>query len=80
MKIAVMMRAIDQDSGFSVYTERLLDMLLRIDRENSYLLFYKTPKWLGHFAIYDNAKEVLLRAPHKLAWDQVVVPYRAWKD
>lgn len=80
MKIAVMMRAIDQDSGFRVYTECLLDMLLRIDRENSYLLFYRTPKWLGRFATCDNAKEVLLRAPHKLVWDQVVVPYRAWKE
>jgi glycosyltransferase involved in cell wall biosynthesis len=80
MKIAIMMRAMDQDSGFRAYVEGLLDALLRIDKENSYLLLYRTKKWLGRFASFANASEVLLRAPHKLLWDQVAVPYIAWKE
>jgi glycosyltransferase involved in cell wall biosynthesis len=80
MKIAIMMRAMDQDSGFRVITERFIGSMLEIDRENSYLLLYRTSKWFGRFASYSNVKEVLLSAPHKLAWDQIAVPYRAWKE
>jgi glycosyltransferase involved in cell wall biosynthesis len=80
MKIAIMMRAMDQDSGFRAYTESLIDTMLRIDGDDSYLLLYRTPKWFGRFTSYKNVKEVLLSAPHKLLWDQVAVPYKAWKE
>lgn len=80
MKIAVMMRAIDQDSGFHAYVDGLVDALLRIDSENLYLLLHRTPKWLGRFGAFPNAREILVRAPHKLLWDQVAVPYRAWQE
>lgn len=80
MNIAVMMRAIDQDSGFRALVEGLVDAMLRIDRKNSYVLLYRTPEWLGRFANYANAKELHVHAPHKLLWDQVVVPYRAWRE
>lgn len=80
MKIAIMMRAMDQDSGHRAIIEGLVDNLLRIDQENSYLLLYRTDKWLGRFSSAENVKEVLVKAPHKLAWDQVAVPYRAWRE
>lgn len=80
MKIAVMMRTIDQASGLRVYTERLVEAMLKTCPENFYVLLYRTTKWLGRFASYDNAKEVLLWSPHKLIWDQIAVPYRAWKE
>jgi glycosyltransferase involved in cell wall biosynthesis len=80
MKIAVMLRAMDQDSGFRAYVEGLVENLLAIDRENSYLLYYRTRKYFGRFSGHSNVTEVLLSAPHKFAWDQIAVPYRAWKD
>jgi glycosyltransferase involved in cell wall biosynthesis len=80
MKIAIMMRAMDQDSGFQAYTQGLIGAMLRIDQEDSYVLLYRTPKWFGRFASFSNVKEVLLWAPHKFAWDQVAVPYRAWRE
>ena len=80
MKIAIMMRAMDDDSGFRAYTQGLVETMLRIDEENSYLLLYRTTKWFGHFASCKNAQEILLWAPHKLAWDQVAVPYTAWRE
>jgi glycosyltransferase involved in cell wall biosynthesis len=80
MKIAIMMRPIDQDSGFHAYVDGLVDALLRIDTKNFYLLFYRTPKWLGRFASFSNCRELLIRAPNKLLWDQVAVPYRTWRE
>ena len=80
MKIAVMLRAMDQDSGFRAYIEGLIENMLAIDAENTYLLFYRTKKYFGRFSTYQNVKEVLLWAPHKFVWDQVAVPYRAWKE
>jgi len=80
IKIAIMMRAMDQDSGFRAYVEGLMDAMLRIDEDNYYLLLYQTSKWFGRFSQFKNVKEVLLKAPHKFIWDQVAVPYRAWRE
>jgi len=80
MKIAVMLRAMDQESGFRAYIEGLMENILAMDRTNSYLLFYRATKWYGRFSLYENVKEMVLRAPHKFAWDQIAVPYRAWKE
>jgi len=75
-----MMRAMDQDSGHRAIMEGLIDAMLRIDRDNTYLLLYRTTKRLGRFSSFSNSKEVLITAPHKFLWDQVAVPYRAWKE
>lgn len=80
MKIAVMMRAMDQESGFRAYIEGLVENMLAIDSVNFYLLMYRNEKFLGRFAAYPNAREMLLWAPHKFAWDQIAVPYRSWKE
>ena len=80
MKIAIMMRAMDQESGFRAYIEGLIENMLAIDTENSYLLLYRTEKFLGRLSAHKNVKEVLLRAIHKLVWDQVAVPYMAIKE
>jgi glycosyltransferase involved in cell wall biosynthesis len=80
MKIAIMMRAMDQDSAFRSITERLVDSMLRTGREHSYLLLYRTDKWMGRFGAFENSEEALLWAPHKLLWDQMAVPFKAWRD
>jgi glycosyltransferase involved in cell wall biosynthesis len=80
MNIAIMMRAMDQDTGFRAYVEGLVHAMLQVGPEHSYLLLYRTPKWVGRFSGFANAQEVLLCNHHKLIWDQVAVPYRAWKD
>lgn len=74
-----MMRAIDQDSGFHLYIDGLVKALLKQKDDNSYLLFYRTDKYLGRFSSYKNVTEILLKAPHKMIWDQFTVPYAAWK-
>jgi glycosyltransferase involved in cell wall biosynthesis len=80
MKIAIMMRVMDQDSGLGFFTERLLEYMLNMDHENSYLLLYRSKKWFGHFSKYKNVKEILIPGFHKLFHDQVSVPYTAWKE
>ncbi|HEX9739663.1 MAG TPA: glycosyltransferase, partial [Ignavibacteriaceae bacterium] len=80
MKIAIMMRAIDQDSGFHLYLDGLVKTFLKLEIPDvSFLLLYRTTKYLGRFSTYKNATEILIKAPHKILWDQLVVPYTAWK-
>jgi len=74
-----MMRPMDQDSGFRTIMEGLVEGLLQTDRQNSYLLLYRTEKWLGRFSSFENVEEVLVSGFHKLIWDQVAVPYTAWR-
>lgn len=74
------MRAIDQPSAWQSYIERIIEKMLEIDRKNLYVLFYRSDKWYGRFNSYENAKEVLLTAPHKFLWDQVAVPIKAWEE
>jgi glycosyltransferase involved in cell wall biosynthesis len=80
MKIGIMMRAIDHDSGFRAIVEGFVGAMLRVDQDNSYVLFYRTRKRLGTFAEFPNAKEILLRAPNKPLWDQVAIPFAAWRE
>lgn len=80
MKIAIMMRAMDQDSGHRAIIEGLIENMLEIDQENTYLLLYRSSKWFGRFSSYRNTKEILVHAPQKFLWDQIAVPYRAWRE
>jgi len=80
MKIAVMMRPMDQDSGFHAYVEGLVGAMVTLDERHQWLLMYRSTKWLGRFSRHPNVREVLVRAPHKLLWDQVAVPWLAWKE
>jgi glycosyltransferase involved in cell wall biosynthesis len=80
MRIAIMMRAMDQDSGLRSYVEGLVEEMLRLDSSNRYILLYRTKKLLGRFAGIANVTERLLRAPHKFLWDQLAVPWAAWRE
>jgi glycosyltransferase involved in cell wall biosynthesis len=80
MKIAVMMRAMDHPGGLGLFTEGLVRNLVRLNTDHSYLLLYKEPKHLGRFAGFKNAKELLIRSSHKLVWDQLLVPFTAWRE
>ena len=80
MKIAVMMRPMDQDSGFHAYVEGLMGALVKLDPRHEWLLLYRTRKHYGYFRDHPNVREILVRAPHKLLWDQVAVPWVAWRE
>jgi glycosyltransferase involved in cell wall biosynthesis len=80
MKIAVAMRPMDSQGGFRTLTYSWVRALLEQDESVSYLLLYRTPTYVGQFAKYSNAKEVLAPSRSLFLWDQVVMPYHAWKE
>ena len=79
MRIGIMLRSLDEKGGIGVYTRYLVQELLEIDRENSYVLFYRSSSNLGRFSQYDNVAEHVVRAPMKAFWDQVSIPYACWQ-
>jgi glycosyltransferase involved in cell wall biosynthesis len=80
MKIAIMMRAMDKDAGFRAFAHAMTDRMLRHDPSASYVLIYKTRKWLGEFSSHLNTKEVLVEMSSNVLWDQLAVPYVAWRE
>ena len=80
MKIGVMLRAIDEKQGIGIYTRNLMDTLIPMDRQNSYVLFHRNPEFLGRYAQYGNVTERLVRAPGKALWDQVMIPLAAKRE
>jgi glycosyltransferase involved in cell wall biosynthesis len=80
MKIAVMMRVMDQDTGLSFFTDALLRTLFRLDKRDSYVLLYKEAKYFGRFSAFKNVKEILIPSDNKFIWDQVRVPLAAWRQ
>lgn len=74
MRIGVMLRALDEKGGVGVYTSNIIDELLRLDRMNRYVLFYRNRAHLGRYARYDNVTERWIGASHKAVWDQMAIP------
>ncbi len=81
VKIGIMMRAMDQDSGFHLYIDGLVEAMLKLNIPNvQFVLLYRTSKYFGKFSSFKNAKEILVKAPHKFIWDQILVPFISWKN
>ena len=77
LRIGVMLRGVGEYDGAGVYIRKLMDAVLELDRENEYVLFYSGPEQLGTYGARPNVLEVVVRAPGKLAWDQIAVPTAA---
>lgn len=74
MRIAVMLRSLDEKGGIGVYTKNLIETLLSIDQDNEYVLLYRREANIGRYAGRPNVKEVAVRGWGKALWDQVAVP------
>lgn len=74
MRIGIMMRAYNEHGGIGVYTRNIVRELLELDSKNRYVLFYRNPAGIGAFAGYPNVDELVVRAPNKAIWDQVMIP------
>ena len=77
LRIGIMLRGVGEYDGAGVYIRKLLDALFALDRTNEYVLFYSAPEQTGRYATRPNVREVVVRAPGKLVWDQVAVPAAA---
>jgi len=74
MRIGVMLRSLDEKGGIGVYTAGILDGLLSHDRDNEFVLFYRSRSNLGRYSERPNVIERWLWAPQKTMWDQIAVP------
>ena len=74
MRIALMLRTLDEQGGIGVYSRNLIETLLELDAANEYLLLYRSAAQLGRYAGRPRVTEHLLQAPNKAWWDQVSVP------
>ena len=80
LRIGIMLRAVDEYDGAGVYIRSLVDALLELDSTNQYVLFYANDGQRGRYAGRANVREVVVRAPGKVLWDQVAVPLAAWRE
>lgn len=74
MRIAMMLRSLDERFGIGVYTRNILDSILELGHGHQFILFFRSEKHLGKYASHPNVEEVLVRARSKLLWDQVAIP------
>jgi glycosyltransferase involved in cell wall biosynthesis len=69
MRIGIMLRSADETGGIGVYTRNIVEELLKLDKNNEYILFYRT-----------NTKELLVKSKNKAFWDQIFIPIKAKKE
>lgn len=74
MRIAIMLRTLDERGGVSVYSANLVQALLDAGPDDDYLLLYRSASHLGHFGSRPNVREQVLPGRGKALWDQVAVP------
>lgn len=77
MRIAVMLRALDERGGVAVYARNLLQHLLELNHQDEYLLLYRSARHLGLHGARQGVTERLLSGRSKAIWDQVSVPAAA---
>ena len=80
MRIGIMLRALDEKGGISVYAHNIVKELLRIDKQNHYVLFYRNKVHIGRFAHHANVTETVVRGANKVYWDQLAIPYVCWRE
>jgi glycosyltransferase involved in cell wall biosynthesis len=68
-----------QEGGVKVYTKRLLPLLFSFGTQHQYVLIYQNSKLLGTYAQYPNVEELAVGIPGTVPWDQIAVPWIAWK-
>ena len=81
MKIGIMLRHMGQHGGgVMVYTKNLLRELLALDSPHEFVLMYQDPRFLGTYGNGGRVREIAVRAPSVVLWDQMVVPYLARRE
>ena len=69
-----MLRSYDELGGVGVYTRNIVRELLAIDRENQYILFFRSPENMSRFDGISAASTRLIRGKNRFFWDQVQIP------
>ncbi len=79
--IGVMVRDIEnQLDAPGIIVLNLLDRILELDRDNRYVLFYRSDTFLDRYAHHPHVKSVVVKASGKLLWDQIAIPRAARRE
>lgn len=70
MKIAVMLRTLEEKQGIGIYARNLMSSILSKDEDNVYYFIYSNESQVGTFGNYKNLKEVVIPCKSKFLWDQ----------
>ena len=74
MRIAIMLRTLDERGGIAVYSANLVEALLDSGDHHRYLLLYRSAAHCGRFGARRNVEEHAIQGRSKALWDQVAVP------
>jgi glycosyltransferase involved in cell wall biosynthesis len=74
VRIAVMLRTLDEQGGISVYSANLVESLLEAGSGHRFLLLYRSARHIGRFGARGDVEERVLPGRSKALWDQVAVP------
>lgn len=77
MRIGFMLRNLKEQGGIKVYTVNLLEELLALGSPHEFIFLYPDPSLLGTYARWPQVREVVVRFPSKLGWDQIAIPWAA---
>jgi glycosyltransferase involved in cell wall biosynthesis len=76
MKIGIMLRHYEQlEGGVKHYTKSLLPKLFTLGSQHQYILVYQNPKLVGTYAEFPNVREMVVKMPGTVPWDQLAFPW-----
>ena len=77
MRIGFMLRNLREPGGIQVYTQNLLEELLAIESVHEFVMLYPDSLLVGHFGSRPRVREVVVRFPTRIGWDQLAIPWAA---
>ncbi len=80
MRIGIMLRTLDEKGGVAVYSQNILESLLRLDSPHQFVLFYRRPVHLGRYGQLPGVTERVVRGRSKAYWDQVAIPLASRRE
>ncbi len=81
LRVGIMLRHYEQqNTGVRVYTRNLLPILFRRAPQHQFVLMYQNAALIGTYRGYPNVKEIAIDLPGSVAWDQIGVPWRAFRE
>lgn len=81
MRIGIMLRDIgNQSDAPGIIIMNLVDKMIELDRANEYVLFLPNSTFIDRYASWSNVKSVIVKAPAKIIWDQIAMPWFAMRE
>ncbi len=77
MRIGIMLRCIDERGGIAIYARNIVEELLKIDRNNQYILLFPSTIHFDRYKAFSNVTSLLVESKSKVLWDQWHAPIAA---